>query len=222
VIRLILCLFFLSCMEGDDKNVFPYISDDPSDYLRIDVSKTAQWEVVFEHADRMGMFLHFKTQEQENDQLLDGGELGLQRRLYYRELVARFGHHLALNWNLGEENTNTPQQREQFSDFIKALDPYDHPVVSHSLVVSADQESTYAPLLGHPSFDGVSLNLEPINVFDDTLKWVERSAAAGRKWIVCNDEQSHPSIGVKPDIDDPTHDSIRKNSLWGNLMAGGA
>ena len=78
--------------------------------MRIDVSKTAQWELVFEHADTMGMFLHFKTQEQENDQLLDGGKLGLQRRLYYRELVARFGHHLALNWNLGEENTNTDKE----------------------------------------------------------------------------------------------------------------
>ena len=33
----------------------------------------------------------------------DNGDLGPQRKLYYRELIARFGHHLALNWNLGEE-----------------------------------------------------------------------------------------------------------------------
>jgi hypothetical protein len=57
---------------GDDENVFPYISDLPADLTRIDVSKVSQWEIVFEHADQMGMFLHFKTQETENDQLLDG------------------------------------------------------------------------------------------------------------------------------------------------------
>jgi len=31
---------------------------------------------------------------QENDQLLDGGELGNERKLYYRELIARFSHHV--------------------------------------------------------------------------------------------------------------------------------
>ena len=50
---------------GDDKNVFPYVQD--TDRLRIDVSKTAQWEIVFEHATKKGMYLHFKTQEKGND-----------------------------------------------------------------------------------------------------------------------------------------------------------
>lgn len=58
-------------IQGDDRNVFPYINDGGSGRLRIDVSKTAQWEVLFEHADHIGMFLHFKTQETENDQMLD-------------------------------------------------------------------------------------------------------------------------------------------------------
>lgn len=79
-------------INGDDKNVFPYLKN--TDFLRIDVSKTAQWEIVFEHADKKGLFMHFKTQETENDQLLDGGNLGNERKLYYRELVARFGHHV--------------------------------------------------------------------------------------------------------------------------------
>jgi len=71
--------FLTMNINGDDKNVYMYRST--SDRTRIDVSKTAQWERVFEHADAKGMFLHFKTQEQENDQLLDGGALGNQRRL---------------------------------------------------------------------------------------------------------------------------------------------
>ena len=113
--------FLTFSLEGDDKNVYPYISD--TEFMRMDVSKMAQWEVIFEHADRRGMFMHFKTQETENDQILDGGELGNARKLYYRELIAvraapllplvsssrlvsnfkRFAHHLAMNWNIGEE-----------------------------------------------------------------------------------------------------------------------
>src|SRR6202008_2995870 len=95
-----------------------------------DVSKLDQWQVVFDHAQRRGVYLHFKLEETENDDnrlgnpyqaggrgggrageppvvavSLDGGALGVERRLYLRELVARFGYLLALNWNLGEEST---------------------------------------------------------------------------------------------------------------------
>ena len=87
--------FIPMTIEGDSKSVFPYISDGAADRLRMDCSKLAQWEAVFEHADRKGMFLHFKTQEQENDQLLDGGALRRERKLYYRELIARFSHHVS-------------------------------------------------------------------------------------------------------------------------------
>jgi hypothetical protein len=108
-----------------------YLTD--TDFTRIDTSKTGQWEIVFEHGDKMGMYLHFKTQEIENCLLLDGGNLGLDRKLYYRELIARFGHHLALNWNLGEENKNTDAQRKAFIDYIRAVDPYDGPIVVHTV-----------------------------------------------------------------------------------------
>ncbi|MEM8897477.1 MAG: DUF5060 domain-containing protein, partial [Bacteroidota bacterium] len=117
--------FLTMNIEGDDRNVFPYISDKTADRTRMDVSKLDQWEILFEHADKLGMFLHFKTQETENDQLLDNGGLGLERKVYYRELIARFSHHLALNWNVGEENTNTDNQRKDFASYLKGQDPYD-------------------------------------------------------------------------------------------------
>jgi hypothetical protein len=119
---------------GDDKNCFMYISS--LNYTRIDVSKTAQWEVLFEHADSLGLYLHFKMSEYENPNHLDGGELGTQRKVYYRELMARYGHHLALNWNIGEENQNTDTQRKEFFRYFEAVDPYDHPVVSLTIRVS--------------------------------------------------------------------------------------
>ena len=208
-------------IEGDDKNVFPYISDsEGDDRLRFDVSKLAQWEILFEHADRIGMYLHFKTQETENDQLLDGGQLGNERKLYYRELIARFGHHLALNWNIGEENTNTDAQRKAFADFFNENDPYKHVIVVHTY--TNQKSKVYPDLLGYPAYGGVSVQSNAGKVFSDTLDWREKSAAAGHKWVVANDEQGPYTAGVVPDADDASHDLIRKQVLWGNIMAGGA
>jgi len=213
-------VYFLTMnTAGDGKDVWPWIADDRRD--RFDASKLDQWEIVFSQMDRLGIMLHVITQETENDQLLDGGELGLQRRLYYRELVARFGHHLAVVWNLGEENTNTDGQRKQFARYIRELDPYDHPIVVHTYPGRYDQ--IYMPLLKCPDFEGPSLQMSNMKTTHaETLKWVLRSAESGRPWFVSLDEIGPPDTGVKPDVDDPGHDEVRKHALWGNLMAGGA
>jgi len=128
---------------------------------------------------------------------------------------------LALNWNIGEESSNAPKEREVFSNFIKKLDPYNHPIVSHSASTGEQREEIYGPLLGQSNFDGASLNLKPEEVHDTSLEWLKRSAIAGHRWIVSNDEQQPSSLGVVPDSEDPSHDLIRKFVLWGNLMAGG-
>ncbi|MGH9338089.1 MAG: PQQ-binding-like beta-propeller repeat protein [Acidobacteriota bacterium] len=214
-------VYFLTMnVGGDGDDVWPWTSRDQR--LRFDCSKLDQWETVFSHMDRLGIQLHVVTQETENDQLLDEGELGLQRKLYYRELIARFGHHLAVTWNLGEENTNTDEQRKEFATFIRQLDPYGSPIVVHTY--PRQKEEVYAPLLGFEHLEGPSLQMGGAisEIHSETLKWLERSAAAGRPWVVCLDEVGPAGVGVKPDSDDPDHDQVRKQALWGNLMAGGA
>jgi len=201
---------------GDGKDVWPWTS--PDERFRFDCSKLDQWEIVFAHMDKLGLMLHIITQEQENDQGLDGGELGPQRKLYYRELIARFAHHTALVWNLGEENTNTDAQRKAFCRYIKDLDPYDHPIVCHTFPGRYDE--VYKPLLGYEYFDGPSLQTNDTHA--QTLKWVDRSGSSGRRWFVCLDEIGPAHTGVKPDKDDYRHDEVRKKHLWAHLMAGGA
>ncbi len=201
---------------GDGQDVWPWTS--PTEKLRFDCSKLAQWEIVFSHMDRLGLALQVVTQETENDQGLDGGDLGRQRTLYYRELIARFAHHPALVWNLGEENTNTTEQRKAFAKYLHDLDPYDHPVVCHTYPGKYDE--VYRPLLGYAYFEGPSLQTN--DTHGQTMKWVDLSVKADRPWFVCLDEIGPSHTGVKPDNDDFWHNEARAQHLWGNLMAGGA
>lgn len=231
-------------VAGDDENVFPHllkkgIDDYEANHgkgkadkawttsverLRIDVSKTAQWDRVMEYGDRKGMYLHFKTSEAENCKLMDGGELGPERRLYYRELVARFGYHLALNWNFGEENNQTTaQQKAQFA-YVKRIDPYQHLRVMHTYPNQKDQ--VYGPLLGDRSaLTGLSLqtsNPKFVQVYGDVKKWVLASQETGKPWVVACDEPGDASHALLPDQENPRHDNARINGLWGTFMAGGA
>jgi len=210
-------VYFLTMnVTGDGKDVWPWIDHDKRD--RFDCSKLDQWEIVFSHMDKLGIMLHVITQETENDQLLDGGALGRFRKLYYRELIARFAHHPAVTWNLGEENTNTDQQRRDFCSYFQKLDPYDHQVVVHTYPGKYDQ--VYNPLLNFAHFEGPSLQTN--DTHRQTIRWIDRSGKSSRKWIVSLDEIGPANTGVKPDKDDPGHDQVRSKHLWGHLMAGGA
>jgi hypothetical protein len=231
-------VYFLTMnVAGDGRDVWPWTSAE--ERFRFDCSKLDQWEIVFSHMDRLGIALHVVLTETENESLFELEEgavfLAQRRKLYYRELVARFGHHRAIVWNLGEENgwddrgkdstdvfglPNSHEQRRAFADYLRKVDPYDRPIVVHTL--PGRYEDIYSPLLGHESFEGASLQVNPVErVHDETLKWIERSAAKGRQWVVNLDEIGPASRGVLPDIDDPDHDAVRHQALWGNLMAGG-
>jgi len=213
-------VYFLTMnVEGDGKDVWPWTAPDARD--RYDCSKLDQWEIVFSHMDRLGLLLHVITQETENDQLLERGGQAHLRPLYYRELIARFAHHPALVWNLGEENTNTREERRRFAECIHTTDPYRHPIVIHTF--PGKYQEVYGPLLGFEHLHGPSLQMGNMKqTHAETLKWVEKSAEANRPWFVCLDEIGPANTGVKPDKDDPDHDEVRAHALWGNLMAGGA
>jgi len=230
---------------GDGDNVWPFVSRD--DKFHYDVSKLDQWQIVFEHAQRKGIYLHFKLQETENDdnvrgntsegggvrESLDGGDLGAERRLYLREMIARFGYLLAINWNLGEENTQTAEQQRAMAGYIRSLDPYGHHIVLHTYPNAQDE--VYGRLLGEQSpLTGLSLQNSYAAAHERTLRWVTASRKAGRPWVVAGDEQGSSSFGVPPDPGykgfsgkgpqgnaiQTIHD-VRKWTLWGNLLAGG-
>jgi len=222
--------FLTMNINGDDRNVFMYT--DYKERLRIDVSRMDQWEAVMDHADRMGFYLHIKTQEAENDTLLDKGALGIERKLYYRELIARFGHHLALNWNLGEENHGqSDAQRIAMAKYFHDHDPYKHNIVIHTY--PNQKSKIYTPLLGNKSeLTGLSMQGSDSkfgDVHGDVLDWVKKSTEAGKPWVVAYDEPGSAGEGLSTDQEDAKNPSEKGNytdarhkALWGVLLAGGA
>lgn len=223
-------VYFLTMnVQGDGKDVWPWNNE--NERYRFDCSKLDQWEVVFDHMDDLGLMLHIVTQETENELLLDIGELKTQRKLYYRELIARFSHHLGVTWNLGEENGWQPwtpkaqsdDDRKAMAKYIKTQDPYKNLVVLHTHAVPKAQDLFLNPLLGYEYLDGPSMQTHhPHEVHHLIVKWINDSKKSGKQWVVCQDEIGPADTGAKPDADDPSHDDIRYHVLWGNLMAGGA
>ncbi|MCF7561560.1 DUF5060 domain-containing protein [Sabulilitoribacter multivorans] len=229
-------------VDGDDRNIFPHLLKVPIEEYeayasvkknkeawetmfhktRFDVSKLDQWERIFEFAETKGMFLHFKTHETETDHLMDNGVFGTEGKLYYRELIARFGHHLSMNWNLGEENNQPIEEVLKAANYVSKLDAYHSHLVIHTF---PNKDDRYAELIGDQSpLTGASLQLshpEFNDVHPRVLKWRDKSNATGRKWALAVDEPGKANIALLPDDEDPEHNFARSRAMWGTLMAGG-
>ncbi len=213
---------------GDGKDVWPY--SDHNERYRFDCSKLDQWETVFDYMEQLGIMNHFVLQETENEVLLDNGYTDVQRKLYLRELVARFGHHLAVSWNLGEENgpTNwspigqTDAQKKAMANYLKAVNPYPSIVVLHTHSNDEHQDKYLNPMLDFKNLDGPSMQIgQPKKVHERIKKWVIESEKAGKRWLVNLDEIGPAWKGAMPDAFDANHDTIRNQCLWGTLLAGG-
>ncbi|TWO34588.1 DUF5060 domain-containing protein [Seonamhaeicola sediminis] len=229
-------------VDGDDRNIFPHLLKVPiEDYeryasvkknkeawetmfykTRFDVSKLDQWERIFEYAETKGMFLHFKTHETETDHLMDKGVFGVEGKLYYRELIARFGHHLSMNWNLGEENNQPTEEVLKVANYVSKLDAYKSHLVLHTF---PNKDDRYHDFVGDKSpLTGASLQLSHPD-FNDVhgrvLKWRRLSNATGKKWALAVDEPGKANIALLPDDEDPEHNYARSRAMYGTLMAGG-
>ncbi|MER2491265.1 DUF5060 domain-containing protein [Catenovulum sediminis] len=217
--------FITMNIGGDGKDSWPYL--DHTSFNRFDVSKLEQWQAVFAHMQEKGLLMHIILQETENELLLDNGDMGDQRNLYLREMIARFAHFPGIIWNIGEENGpvkwspngQTPEQVKQMARFIKKNDPYRHPVLVHSHASAKHKEETLTGLLGEVSIDGISLQVDqPHRAARDIQIWRDKSLAAGHQWAISMDEIGIWHTGARPDADNPTHDDMRTQVLWPSMF----
>lgn len=214
---------------GDGKDVWPYT--DPEDFTRFDVSKLDQWEIVFQHMQSKGILLHMVLQETENETMLDGGDTGPMRQLYLRELMSRFGHHLGMNFNLGEENgfaeftpvAQNDSQRRSMTDFITKIDPYNHPILLHTHSHEPARGDILDSILGFEPLDGLSLQVDKREEAAEVVKkWKEKASETGHGWLITMDEIGMWHTGARSDSLDANHDSLRGQVLWGTLLSGAA
>lgn len=230
--------FYLLLMNvhGDGDDVWPWTESEA--VMTYDVSKLGQWEIVFDYMDEVGIVRDFFLSETENESFLEvfedeGSDFAKSRKLFYREMIARFGHNLGVSWNIGEENGwddgepeelykkgNTDEQRIMFAKYIKDVDPYDHHLVVHTFP-EHHLNLIFTPLLGTDEFDGMSIQTHH-NYADTTARYLQRSVDAGKKWVLAIDEPLGWEYGTRPDSDDPEHDEPRIEVLWEPLLAGGA
>ncbi len=221
----------MSLYGGDDKNVFPWTKVN-SKFI-YDVSKLEQWEIVLNHAEQKGLHLHFKLAEAENWFALNTIEINT----YYREMVARFGHHLGVEWNISEEYgsrsaNGTAASATPKINFLDAVDPWDNLIVIHTRPESEFKQKYDDFLAQNPKtkLTGASMQNERNSgnypeVFTLTKDLIVKSRNNNTPWVVASDEQATANNGVfnnNSETNSSVSQSARKYVLWGNLMAGGA
>lgn len=224
-------IYFLTMnVGGDGKDVWPWTGpinpkgSPANDNLHFDVGKLRQWETVFDHAERLGIFLHFVLNEAEeaNKRELDDGELGPERKLYYRELIARFGHHLALEWNLCEEynlgfDFGTERIRA-FADYIRAVDPYDHPIAVHS---AGDPVKKLRFTFGDERFSMTSIQLNQRPIHEIAEAFYRGTETAGRPLPVSLDEFTLDRGQEASHIPVDDAEGHRREKIWPTYFSGG-
>ncbi len=224
-------IYFLTMnVGGDGKDVWPWSgpiepkASPDDDNLHFDVGKLRQWETVFSHAQRLGIFLHFVFNEAEaaNKRELDDGELGTERKLFYREMIARFGHHLALQWNLCEEynlNFNFGADRiRAFAEYIQGVDPYDHPITVHS---AGDPVEQLRFTFGDPRFSMTSIQLNQRPIHEVTEAFRKETRLAGRPLPVSLDEFTLDRGQRASHIPVDHAEGHRREKIWPTYFSGG-
>ncbi len=208
-------------LEGAGRDTYPYVGavDNAFNKSHFDLSKLHQWDSVVWHAQRRGILLHVVLSEFDSNGFLDDKSLGPERKLFLREIVARFSHALAIKWNLSEESGFSQAVHEETAGYIRSLDPYKRPVAFHTAPLEgAGEYAPYSSVLGDERFQAASLHSDPEDHGRHTETWRSASAAAGQPWVVEVDEQASLTEGLT----DANAATLRKTALWDAYFSGAA
>ena len=194
-------------VDGDGRNVWPWVGANQAvakannEYF--DVAKLQEWENLFEYIQAKGIVLHFVFED-------DSGWTGFNRDMYYRELIARFGHHNGLIWNISEEygENYSADQIKTFAGMVRDLDPYDHPITVHNV----GSVSNWDPFLGDDRFDLTSLQTVASPQNDTVATWFGLSESSGRAIPISVDETGRIGTGDR---------ALSRHIVWSIYVGGG-
>ena len=191
--------------------VYPWVN--VNNPYRLDCSKLDQWEIVFDHMDKLGIMLDIE---------LHVTHLKAKQKLYYRELIARFSHHLGMTWNIVQEDELNDGYTAglDVATYVKETDPYKSAIVLHSTKKLNDDTDIYlTPALGHRNVDGVALQVKnATDVNSLTSGWIKSGGNYNKPWVVKASYKTEVSTNKIAD----GYNIARAKVLWGHLMSGGA
>lgn len=194
-------------IDGDRRNVWPWVGKSQSEARKnneyFDVAKLAEWEEIFSYIQERGIVLHLVLED-------DSAWVDFNRELFYREMIARFGHHNGLYWNIAEEyqENHTPDEVKSFAQLIRDLDPYDQPITVHQ----AQDPLNWLPFVGDPNIDLTSLQtvIGPQNA--TTIEWRQRVRDGGRVIPVALDEIGQIAVDQR---------DLSRHIVWSVYLGGG-
>ena len=199
-----------------DHGVWPFIDLKRSSYY--DIQKLATWETLFAKMDNLGLAIEIKTNPDQTDASNNPVLSKRQRRLYYKELVARFGHHLGISWHINSKRGRATDELKNDVAYIKSIDPYSHPIAVQNPLIVGDSinidhsqtntaKNTFLPLLEVRNFEMPILNLNDTTALYSAVKyWRDQSFKKKQPWVVYQSAV----------------DTLMRGKLWGSLMSGGA
>ncbi len=220
--------FQMMNVEGDGMNAFPFTQ--PYEILTYDVSKLDQWQIVFDYMMSQGVAAEMVLLETENLNFFEAqsgnpvDSFSDERKIYYREMVARFGYLNAVIFTIGEEanwdsggDQYTAEQIEEAAAFIEDLSPYKDLISAHNgpsyrddifgQILNLEGNSNLGVISYQGYFDDASLG------HDRILRWINDAQSDGKPWVIRYTEPYTPI--AFPDVEDWTD-----SSLWAALMAG--
>ena len=197
----------LNNVGGDGRNVWPWLGENERQAIQqhesFDVLRLDAWEALFRHIQARGIVLHLVLED-------DSGWTGFDRPLYYREMVARFGHHNGLIWNLSEEyNENySAAQVMEFAAMLSELDSYGHPIAVHH----AGSTRAWEPFLSDPHISVTSFQTgrQPQN--ESAVAWAGRVRESGGEKVISYDETGRLATGER---------ELARQIVWSIYLAGG-
>jgi hypothetical protein len=204
-------------LGGDGSFLYPWVGNNPveaqTNHERYDLAKLADWDSIFDYSQSRGIVLHLVFED-------DSGWTGFNRDLYYRQMIARFGHYNGLIWNVAEEfnETYTPDDIKGFAQMIRDLDAYDHPLTVHHM----DVLDVWLPFVDDNRFDLTS--------FQQPLIPLASQNAAAVSWFNIVDDSTVRTIPISfdeiryflsPDPDPPLDQTEARHAMWGIFMGGG-
>lgn len=213
-------LYFLPMnLGGDGRETYPFVGATETRFNKThyDVSKLYQWNTVLNHMQRKGIAAHVVLAEQEapNTNWLDNGKLGLERKLFLRELVARFSYLNAVKWNMSEESLLGADRHRSIAAYIRNIDWAAHPIATHTR--KDRPANTYDALLGNTDIDITSIQFSPENAEQFVESWRTQSREAGWPWVIDMDEIGPAKIGLT----DSNAESLRREVLYPVYFSGG-